>query len=36
MIIGTEQSLVQLGSIPKIKIKDRVIFVVLKKLKHWA
>ena len=23
MIIGTEQSLVQLGSIPKIKIKDR-------------
>ena len=23
MIIGTEQSLIQLGSIPKIKIKDR-------------
>ena len=32
MIIGTEQSLIQLESIPKIKIKDR-IFIVLKKTK---
>ena len=35
MIIGTEQSLVQLGSIPKIQIKDRYLRCV-EKLKHWA